>query len=283
MIVDLHPHVIADDPARYPLEPLEGILADWAQGRALTVERYLAEMDAAGVDRAVLVQALTAHGYDNSYTADSVARFPERFVGICSIDMLAADAPERLSYWIEARGMHGLRVFTGGSTTAEADWLDDPRTFPVWERARALGIPVCVQLSTRSLPRLRRVAERFPDVWINLDHMANPRLGSDRAGDELRAVLDVADLANVSLNVTTVNLRQPGLDAEARRVFLERVLVRFGPERLLWGSNFPASAGLLPEMVTLAREALGFLGEHERALILGGNALALLQGLRATA
>ena len=35
-------------------------------------------MDEVGVAKAAVVQASTCHGYDNSYLADSIARFPGR-------------------------------------------------------------------------------------------------------------------------------------------------------------------------------------------------------------
>jgi predicted TIM-barrel fold metal-dependent hydrolase len=42
--------------------------------------------------------------------------------------------------------MRGLRLFT--TTETEGTWLDDPRTFPVWERAGSLGIPICIMALT---------------------------------------------------------------------------------------------------------------------------------------
>ena len=37
-----------------------------------------------------------------------------RFVGVANVDILAEDAPDRISYWIEQRGMHGVRLWGGG-------------------------------------------------------------------------------------------------------------------------------------------------------------------------
>jgi predicted TIM-barrel fold metal-dependent hydrolase len=47
---------------------------------------------AAGVDKAVLVQASSAYAFDNSYVADAVAAYPERTTGVFSIDVIAPDA-----------------------------------------------------------------------------------------------------------------------------------------------------------------------------------------------
>src|SRR5215211_164157 len=123
-IIDIHPHVIAADQARYPLEPVGGQLSEWAAQRAVTREQLLAGMDEAGVAQAVLVQASTAHGHDNSYTADSAAAHPARFAWVGSVDALAPDAPDQITYWVQERGMAGVRLFTAGSTmTEQASWL----------------------------------------------------------------------------------------------------------------------------------------------------------------
>ena len=46
-------------------------------------------MDAAGVQKAAIVQASTCYGHDNSYVADAVAAHPKRFTGVFSVDVLA--------------------------------------------------------------------------------------------------------------------------------------------------------------------------------------------------
>jgi predicted TIM-barrel fold metal-dependent hydrolase len=38
-------------------------------------------------------------GHDNRYVVEAVRAHPDRFVGVYSIDALAADAVERIRYW----------------------------------------------------------------------------------------------------------------------------------------------------------------------------------------
>ena len=127
-IVDIHPHIIADDTTRYPLAPLGGHQSDWSRTRPVTTEQMLAAMDKAGVAKAAIVQASTCYGHDNSYVADAVAAHPKRFTGVFSVDVLSPDAPERARHWVK-RGLTGMRLFTIGSTMPDqASWLDDPKT-----------------------------------------------------------------------------------------------------------------------------------------------------------
>ena len=115
-IVDIHPHIISADQGRYPRVPLFGVQSEWSQERPVTVEQYVAAMDEAGVRQAAVVQASTCYGYDNSYLTDAIVAYPGRFTGVGTVDLLAPDAPATICKWLQ-RGVSGLRLFTGGSTT----------------------------------------------------------------------------------------------------------------------------------------------------------------------
>lgn len=52
-------------------------------------------MDAAGIAKAAVVQASTAYGHANSYLAEVVAHYPNRFTGVFSTDILAEGAIAR--------------------------------------------------------------------------------------------------------------------------------------------------------------------------------------------
>jgi len=122
----------------------------------------IAAMDEAGVDKSAIVQASTCYGHDNSYVAESIAKHKNRLTGVCSIDIRAPDAVEKLKFWRE-RGMTGLRLFTGGSTHAiDASWIDDPSTFPAWDYAAQTGMSVCLQMSSEGFPKVLGILKQFP-------------------------------------------------------------------------------------------------------------------------
>ena len=82
----------------------------------------------------------------------------------------------RIRYWV-GRKLTGLRLFTIGSTmTDQASWLDDPKSYPAWQTAVDLGIPICLQMSPTAFPQMIRMIERFPKAKIILDHCARPVL-----------------------------------------------------------------------------------------------------------
>ena len=278
MIVDTHVHVVSDDQQRYPRD-VTVIGTNWVEEMPVDTESLLQFMDEAGIDRTVLVQALGAYKYDNNYSGDSAMRYPERFVGVCIVDPEQDDAAVRLAYWVQERGFKGVRLFT-----QEATWLDDPKTYPVWEKAEELGIPVCVITPFSQLPRLRRVLERFPNVRLALDHMSRPRLEEGPPYKQAGPLFDLAEYPNMHLKFSSINMYDSSKGKSTPEEFFGRLVERFGARRLMWGSNFPATYDRpLKEQLQIARDSLSFLPDGDQRWLLGESALALWPSLRGTA
>ena len=275
MRIDIHPHVISTDTQRYPIAPLGGHKSDWSEERPVSVEQMIVAMDQAGIAKSALVQASTCYGHDNSYIADAVAAHPNRFTGVFSVDVLARDAPEKIRYWV-GRKLTGMRLFTAGSTMPnQADWVDDPRSFPAWECAGELGIPVCMQMTVKAIPQLIRMLERFPKVRVILDHLAKPTLSDGPPYTGATDVFRLAEYKNLYLKLTprTVAEAQKGKATHAN--FFPLLVSKFGATRIAWGSNYPASKGALPELLKVSEAALSVLSAEDRDWIFARTALAL--------
>jgi L-fuconolactonase len=276
---DIHPHIISNDPARYPLAPLGGHQSDWSRTRPVTVEQLVAAMDSTGVQKAAIVQASTCYGHDNSYVADAVAAYPDRFTGVFSVDVLAADASERMRHWYD-KGLTGMRLFTFGSTMSEqADWLDNPKSYLAWACASELGLSICLQMSSKAIPRAIRMAERFPKVHIVLDHCARPELADGPPYSAAASLFALARYSTIYLKLT------PRVFAESRRgkatpeTFFPRLVAEFGASRLAWGSNYPSSEGTLAQLLAMARQSLICLPAADQDWIFGGTAQTLYPAL----
>lgn len=95
-IVDIHPHVISADEKTCPRDPLGGMQSLGSREWPTSHEQLLAAMDEAGVAKAAIVHSSACCGFDNPYCMDAVAAHPERFTGVGSVDMLAADATDKI-------------------------------------------------------------------------------------------------------------------------------------------------------------------------------------------
>ncbi|MBV8772297.1 MAG: amidohydrolase [Deltaproteobacteria bacterium] len=271
MIIDTHVHIVAPDQHRYPRK-LARDNSDWVID--MPGEAMLELMAEAGIDRAMLVQAHSAYEYDNSYIADVAAMYPERFAGVCIVDPARPDAVEQLTYWVEERGVCGLRLFPAAER--EPQWLDDPSTFPLWERAGKLDIPVCVCLRFRQLLRLRRAIERFPQVRVALDHLGAPRLDDGPPYDQAAQLFDLVKIPNVYLKFSSINLYAAGSGKSTPRDFFGLLIDVFGARRIMWGSNFPNTYDRsLKDQLALALRELSFVPTADRQWLFADTARSL--------
>ena len=271
MIVDSHVHVIAPDLVRYPFTP-RPLSGQWYVDGPCSAEELLGAMDATGVDRAILVQAVGAYSFDNAYAADAARTHPGRFLSAACIDPMAEKPADALDHWIRDRGMQGLRIFA--VSRSDESWLGDPATFPLWERALELGAHLIVTIMNHQLPHLHRFLEAFRDAPISLDHCAFP----DPASPE--SLFALARFPNLHLKVTTHVLDAAIAHEGEALPFVRRLVERFGAERLMWGSDFCQIQGRrYAELVALAHRAFDGLPEKEREACLGGTS-ARIWGLR---
>ncbi|ESR25588.1 amidohydrolase family protein [Lutibaculum baratangense] len=278
-IVDIHPHVISPDTERYRPAPLGGKQSSWSQKHPLTHEDLVAEMDRAGVEKAVVVQASTVYGHDNSYVADAVAAHPDRLTGVFSVDVLADDAVEKIEHW-RSRGLTGLRLFTAGSTMeGQADWLNDPRSHAAWDHATRTRLPICVQMRPPGIPLLRDLMERFPNAIVVIDHLARAVLDDGPRFEASAPLWDLARFPGVHLKLTVRNIDAAGQGTSTVPDLMDHLMKTYGADRVAWGSNFPAAERPLPELVARAREAVSTLPEADQAAILSGTALKLYPAL----
>jgi predicted TIM-barrel fold metal-dependent hydrolase len=278
-IIDIHPHIIADDTRRYPLAPLGGHQSDWSRTRPVTTEQMIAAMDKAGVAKAAIVQASTCYGHDNSYVADAVAAHPDRFTGVFSVDVLAADAPERMRHWV-GRKLTGMRLFTIGSTMPDqASWLDDPKSYPAWEAAGELGLPICLQMSAKAFPQMIRMIDRFPKVRVILDHCGRPVLEDGLPYAAADSLFALAKHPGVFLKLTQRNFTESRKGKATPETFFPKLVSAFGASRLAWGSNYPSSEGSLSELLALATSSLKGLPASDQEWILAKTAQSLYPAL----
>jgi L-fuconolactonase len=280
-IIDIHPHAISKDHVRYPFAPVGGKMSHWAKERPVDGDELADWETKAGITQAVIVHASTAYGYDNSYVADVADKYPDRFRFVGAVDVTAPDAPERLTYWVKERGMAGFRIFAAGSTmeASSGAWLADPKTFPAWEKARELKIPVCVQSRHAAQAMLEKLLVQFPEVTVILDHFAHPPVEEGPPYAALDDFFALAQHRNLYLKLTERNFHDLHQGKADTRSFLDKTIAAFGADHIAWGSNFPSSDGTLIELRDMALRELAYLPAADQQQIFAGTAKILYPSL----
>lgn len=280
MIIDSHTHIASPDTERYPVGPT-GVGSAWWSTGLHGAEQLVAAMDGAGVDRAMVVQAVGAYGYDCAYAVDAVAAHPDRLALVGSVDMEDADPAQRLAELTAAAGeagttLRGVRLF--GVTGTPPVWLTDGRAEQVWDVAAASGCTVVPTLFAGDLPGLRAPVEAHPDVVVILDHCGFPDLAGGPPYERASSLLDLVDLASLSLKISSHLL----LDAAEASSggdpadLVDHLAASFGADRLCWGSDYPQTQQLsYPDMVALGRRSARHLSVEDQDAFFAGTSARL--------
>jgi predicted TIM-barrel fold metal-dependent hydrolase len=276
-LIDAHMHVWSGDPTRFPFaHPYEKTFV--APKIPATVETLIAEMDRHGVSQCVLVQTIS-HGWDNSYLADCLKRYPRRFRGQGLIDPTDPQAAGKLEYWVTKHHLAGMR-FSPIYYKGKESWINARTTESVWKKATELGAVFNFFIAAEQLPRLEDMVRRFPKVKVVIDHLARVELDAGDAEQQVQKLLRLARYPNVWVKVSELNILSPSKKYPYRDTFglVKRVYEAYGADRLLWGTGFPgatrAQAGrpALEDELALIRTHIPFFSAADRAKILGGNA-----------
>jgi L-fuconolactonase len=267
-IVDSHLHVWRAAEGETP-----GVDTIVSPQTEVSIETALATMLEHSVERAVLVQPVF-RGEDNSYVADCACAQPNRFSAVCVVDPRLPGAERRLEYWV-AQGCRGLRLRP--KISAESEIFGDPATFPLWEAAARLQIVVSLLSGPEHAPVIGCLAARFPDVAIVVDHLGFPRVDEGVHGAAFQALLQLARHSRIFIKASGFYhfSREPFPYADCHDL-VRSVYDCFGPERIVWGSDFPhvvPSCGYARSMVPL--EVSLDCTSAERDLVMGKNALRL--------
>lgn len=272
MLIDTHVHVVSSDEETYPLRPLDVSGSGWHEEVRVSGEELLSMMDAARVDAAVIVQAMSAYQDDNRYAAETARKTPSRFTSVGVIDVLQPDPISRLDGWVRDFGIRGVRMsgFRDGGFLSP----DDERFREPTARAHSLGIPVVLFATSQQLPAVERALEAYPPVPVVLDHCGYPIPEEGPATGRDEPLLALARFENLYLKVTTRTLAPIETAGHDPKAWIARLADAFGMRRLMWGSDFPAShARTYAEHVAFARSCTEGFDPADQERFLSGTAL----------
>ena len=273
MIVDTHVHVWEIDPPKYPVGPTAPSWNSYPDEPG-TADELLSEMDAHHVDWTVLVQTSWST-WDNGYIADSVERFPDRFIGHGLIDPQDPNNAEQVRYWIKERGLVGFRFHP--MYYSDEKILLTQQNGPMWEEIAALDAIIQFHLRAAFADQIAVIAQRYPHLRLILDHMGYPQVDAEEAA--FQPIVELARYDNVHLKLSDVAGRsQQAFPYADVHPFIEKLLSVFGAERTVWGTGYPGhhrqkhNWPSLAEELQLIREGLPFLTDNDQERILGGTA-----------
>ena len=195
--------------------------------------------------------------------------------------------------WVDLTGpdvgdtLAGLQAGAGGQylrairhqvhDEPDPDWLQQESVLNGLRAVQDAGLAYDLLIRARELPAAIEVAQRLPDLRLVVDHLAKPPIVTGELGGWEGGMAALSRHENVSCKLS-------GMVTEASwsrwtvadlRPYVERVLTWFGPERLMFGSDWPVCllATSYKEVFETCSMLMAGLSQSNRDNVLGGNAI----------
>jgi L-fucono-1,5-lactonase len=269
-MIDAHHHLW--DPSRRECPWMADAAMDPIR-RPYTVDDLRAVTKAAGVHATVLVQTVSSSEETSEFLATAVAE--PVIAGVVGwVDLAAPDVSDRLAA-LQAQGpLVGLRHQV--ENEPDDDWLLRPGVVAGLSTVAAAGLAFDLLVRPPQLPAATELALRLPELRLVLDHAAKPPIASGEWEPWASGVAALASRENVvcKLSGLVTEADWTGWEVGHLRRYTDHVLEVFGPDRVLFGSDWPVcELAASYELVLDAAIALtGSLSDAERLAFFEHNA-----------
>ncbi|GAA3877469.1 amidohydrolase family protein [Leifsonia kafniensis] len=231
------------------------------------------ELDAAEMVGAVLVQAEDSL-VDTQFMLDVASGHPWVLgvVGWVPLDDPDA-AVQALDRWLAHPAFCGVRHLLNDDP--RADFLDLPPVRTSLAELARRGLPFDVHDAwPRHLGQAERVAAELPELTLVIDHLAKPPRGRPDFGDWRQSMAAVARHPNTVAKLSALRRPDAPFTVDALREVWDFALEHFGPDRLMYGGDWPmtvAAGGYQPTWQVMS-QLVGELSEAEQRAIVAGTA-----------
>ena len=234
-------------------------------------------LQAAGIGGTVLVQA-DATERETDRLIELALRTPTVLGIVGWIDFTARDAVAEVERRAQQPLLRGLRPML--ELGDDPEWILRPQIEPVLQAMARMGLRFDALIQPRHLPAIATLIERHPSLAVVIDHGGKPDLAlrehqTDafaRWRDGMRAL---AAHSHVHCKLCGLLTQAPPDWASDDIVpAAETLLDLFGPDRLIWGSDWPVMtlAGTYQQWVEVTNQVLHGLTDAQRTAVWGGNA-----------
>lgn len=192
------------------------------------------------------------------------------------IDLEAEDLRDQLDYYQEFRKLKGFRHILQGEK--QRDFMLRPKFKQGIGTLKEFGYTYDILIYPDQLAHTLEFVKAFPDQPFIIDHLAKPYIKDKKIDEWKKAMNDISSFENVFCKVS-------GMMTEARWKqwnyddfvpYLDAVADSFGPQRLLFGSDWPVClvAASYEQVIGLVERYFSTFSKDEQEMIFGKNALS---------
>jgi L-fuconolactonase len=273
MVIDAHHHL---------WQPDQGYA--WLDGEALTPIRrsfgpdeLAAAVAGTGVERTVLVEG----GRCDPGEAELLLAYARSTPLIAGVVAWADPADPALADTLAGyRALPGGELLVGVRSQVQAEpdpgYLDRPEVRRGLREVGAAGLVFDLVVRADQIAAAARLARDLPEVRFVLDHLGKPAIRDGGFADWVGPIRELAAQSNVcaKLSGLVTEADWESWSAEDLRPYVSAAVDAFGPDRLMYGSDWPVCllAASYVEVKNALAEALPPLGPAEQAAVYGDTA-----------
>jgi L-fuconolactonase len=227
-----------------------------------------------GIDGTVLVQAAPTR--DETDYMLAIADATPSVLGVVGWidfeDRLHSPALERLALHPKFKGVRPMI-----QDIADPKWVCHANLNWAFDMVAEFGLTFDALIYPEHVPFILKRLGRQPELRVVIDHGAKPiirdRLFDDWAADITRIARDTSALVKLSGLVTEASA---DWSVDTLRPYTDHLLATFGPERIIWGSDWPVCllAATYDVWMRTAEHLTAGCSPEQKAAIFGGNAVA---------
>jgi L-fuconolactonase len=261
--IDAHVHVWTDNFKRYPLS--HPFTPSDMNPYTASPDDILDKAHCSAVDRVVLIQ-MSYYGCDNSFMLDVISRFDGVFRGVAIVDWKGSHSDKKMCE-LAKHGIRGFRIDAEGEPAClTSEGLD--KMFRCGERER---LAMCLLIIPGTLAAVAKRCERFPDTPVVIDHLAQVGIDGPILAQDVQALCALSKFPQVKVKVSGFYALGTKLPPHHELVpLIRRVYDAFGPQRLMWGSDYPFQLAqeTYEDSISLVRDRLDFLSHDDKEWLL---------------
>jgi L-fucono-1,5-lactonase len=268
MVIDSHQHFWRFNPVRdaWITDDMSAIRRDFLP------EDLGAELDANGVDATIAVQADQSEAETEFLLG--LAEGNQRIAGVVGwLDLRSREIEKRLEYFSKFKKLRGVRHIA----QAEADdrFLARPEFVQGVGHLARFELTYDVLIYPRQLPAAMELIAKLPGQKFVVDHLAKPGIKAKKITPWTAQIREIAANSNVccKLSGMVTEADWKNWKPEDFERYLDVVFDAFGPDRLMFGSDWPVClvAASYSQVKNIVASYVDRHTPQAKSAIFGGN------------
>ncbi|MEO9620539.1 MAG: amidohydrolase family protein [Lentilitoribacter sp.] len=192
------------------------------------------------------------------------------------VDLENSEAANTLDRLLASQFFKGIRPML--QDIPDTAWIMHPTVIANLKKVANRSLRLDALITPRHLEVILQLSEKLPQLQIVIDHCAKPEFTKDEGAQIMwrNGMTKLAERPNVMCKISGLaNEAGPDWNAVKLKPYIDHVIETFGPNRLMWGSDWPVLnlVGDYTRWREVSAELLKDLSDQERSAIYGGNAI----------